>query len=143
MSPVPMEYLRHALQRRYPSVRVVSVTWQQDAPRRGILQQTVRYQAPLEALKAAGLLTDETAKIAAGPSVGGPRTGGECLALWTSLRDAESRPGCVDLFVYTESEPRERAQFSTRQAQALLRRIARAARSVPAEAKAGGEGARD
>lgn len=109
------------LRARYPGVRIVSASLC-ERPADGELQQEIRYQAPLERLKALGLLTScMIARDRAWPPADAI---GDGFHLCASL-DRESRPGQWDLLILTGASPRERARFSVLPARRLLRRILR------------------
>ena len=109
-----------ALKMRYPGVRIVEASLRplrDDAP--SVLQQSIRYQAPLELLRHVGLVTEEMlASKAARTALG------DGFNLCSGLDEA-SRPGCYDLSIFTGSVPRERERMSVKDAARVLRRISR------------------
>lgn len=100
---------------RYPGVRIVEAFLAEGY--NGALQQNVRFQAPLEVLKAHGLLTDDMVR--------NTTPIGDGFSLTQGL-DKRSTHGHSDLFLFTGAVPRERDRFSTREAQRVLKQFARA-----------------
>lgn len=107
--------VRSALEARYPGVRVDQVYYMTLDD--GKMQQCARYQAPLEMLKASGLLTEEMLRLPHRPTALGE---GHSLS---ERLDSRSIPGCWDLMIYTGEEPREYRQPGTKFAAKLLRQI--------------------
>ena len=103
----------------------------------GSTQQCVRYQAPLERLISAGLVTvamQESIKRRRQKGVGTTAIG-DGFHLCSGL-DAESKPGCWDLAIFTRAFPDEPRRIGTSMAKRALKRIAKAAR-VDGEARHG------
>lgn len=109
------------LSARYLGVRIVEADMSQCHD--GSWQQNIRYQAPIETLRRYGLLTDEMLRDR---RCSGATSLGEGFYLRQALDD-ESRPGCVDLSIWTGEFPRERPRMALKDAQRVLKRIAKAA----------------
>jgi hypothetical protein len=107
------------LRARYPDVRIVWAHYSTNG--KNEKQQTIRYQAPLMVLIEHGLVTHAM--------LGGDGSGiypiGDGFHLCRNGLDAESRPGCCDLSVFTGMTPRERHRFSVKDAARLLKKIAK------------------
>lgn len=118
--------LAKALMARYPGVQVVGalVTELDD----GTLQQNIRYQAPLERLRACGLVTDAMLSRVKDGCGSGNTPMGDRYFLCDRLDDL-SNPGCLDLLTYTGTVQRERERMSVRDAARILKRFIRRATS--------------
>ena len=113
------QLVRH-LAARYPGITIVSawMTTLDDGER----QQDVRYQAPIDRLLEAGLLT--RAMVAASQDGRrGPRTtpAGCGYSLALDGLDDRSTPGHADLYIYTGMRPRERERIGTTDAMRVLK----------------------
>jgi hypothetical protein len=116
-------WLAQQLSKRYPGVRIV---WAYNTVCiDGTTQQTVRYQAPRETFIHHNLLTFEMAALwAAGRRV---TAMGELFAIHPRGFDYASRPGYVDLFVYTGAIPRSVVKMKLRPVKRELNRIFKSA----------------
>lgn len=90
-----------------------------------MVQQFIRFQALLSSLKTHGLVTEQMLTGTRWERFATPVGDGFCLS---SALDCASKPGWWDLMLMTESEPRERDRFSVRDAERVLKRIARTSR---------------
>jgi hypothetical protein len=113
LNATPLPGLARALELRYPGVAIIWAYFD-DQPSRGEHRiQEVRFSAPIETLKACGLLTD--AMIAYAEHYDSRRRRprppcGDSFFLAKNGFDAQSRPGCSDLMIITtfEDDPTER-----------------------------------
>ena len=129
--------VRHLIA-RYPGITIVEA--RMSTLEAGILQQSVRYCAPIERLLEAGLVTPEM--VARKDSFDYRRRGTNCpngdgFSLFDEPIDeagASLGPaGCWDLSIHTGAAPRERERISTKDAERELRRF-----MLPKRRKAGG-----
>ncbi|MBI3043560.1 MAG: hypothetical protein HYY78_12140 [Betaproteobacteria bacterium] len=119
-----LQPLADKLRARYPGVRIVWAHY--GTMKDGTRQQVIRYQAPLSALKRAGLLTDEM--LRAHERGGNLTEMGDAFGLHTGV-DVESVSGRHDLVIYTPSYPHECSRIAIKDAKRLLRQIAQQVRA--------------
>lgn len=111
------------LRARYPDVKVVEArltTW-----RDGLVQQAIRYQAPLATLKRCGLVTEEMLRCRKPHSACGETSLGEAFHL-SQCFDTESAAVWWNLDVCTDSAPREPDELDLGEAQRTLAGFVRA-----------------
>jgi hypothetical protein len=118
------------LRARYPIVRIVEAQRIGRRDTGGIYGISIRYQAPLEMLKRAGLLSAERIAIVNSGMYDKYDSLGESFDLYDSY-DALSTPGCHDLVVRTWNEPHERPRIALAEAKRVLKKIARATAAKP------------
>ena len=120
-----LDAFAEALRQRYPGVRIVEATWSHT--HWGELRQMIRYQAPLEVLRRAGLVNDAMLERRRDRCANATELGDQ-FDLCDGL-DQASRPGCWDLTVWTGVYGElYREHIGVRQAAQLLRRIAKCKR---------------
>lgn len=112
----PLRQLVRTLRERYPQVNVCEARLTQWPD--GFLQQCIHYQAPLQALRRCGLLTDEMLQCSRRRSSCGQTSLGEAFHL--NHRSGEPGDGCWDLDICTESWPREPEAFELTEARRML-----------------------
>jgi hypothetical protein len=111
------------LRARYPNVNVVDArltTW-----RDGLVQQAIRYQAPLATLKRCGLVTEEMLRRRVPGSACGETSLGEAFHL-SQCFDTQSAAVWWNLDVCTDSAPREPDEPDLGEAQRTLAGLFRA-----------------
>lgn len=125
-----LRHLVRQIEARYPGVHVLMAEIRTFDD--GTRQQNLRLQAPIEVLRANGLLTARVdAQQNAPPRCwNGVDDWGNHFGLYDRF-DCLSKPGHWDLMLYTRSVPYERERFSVREAERVLKRIAKASRAKP------------
>lgn len=115
--------LSQRLESRYPGVKVLAADFLTLTD--GSRQQCVRFSAPLERLRAAGLVTNAMVASEVGPRRrwGAYTSIGDGYGLYPAHPGSISKPGDWDLHLFTGAAPRERDRFNVKDAASELRRF--------------------